>query len=163
MWIGKKFPIPNLKRERKRKMIETFILIGAIAICLLYIVGCIITEIVLNIKYKICQKKFAKIKEKYKDYFDLDNNCRYLNEEIAMLKNRIQDLQLAIRKNLDELPYLIPEDEEKVQQKILEYKYKIKEIKTVLQEKTQQFEDLTKVRDAFRKRISEKENFHDWE
>ena len=144
-------------------MIETFILIGAIAICLLYIVGCIITEIVLNIKYKIWQKKFAKIKEKYKDYFDLDNNCRYLNEEIAMLKNKITDLQLAIRKNLDELPYLIPEDEEKVQQKILEYKYKIKEIKTVLQEKTQQFEDLTKVRDAFRKRISEKENFHDWE
>lgn len=144
-------------------MIETFILIGAIAICLLYIVGCIITEIVLNIKYKIWQKKFAKIKEKYKDYFDLDNNCRYLNEEIAMLKNRIQDLQLAIRKNLDELPYLIPEDEEKVQQKILEYKYKIKEIKTDLQEKTQKFEELTKIRDAFRKRISEKENFYDWE
>lgn len=144
-------------------MIETFILIGAIAICLLYIVGCIITEIVLSIKYKIWQKKFSKIKEKYKDYFDLDNNCRYLNEEIAMLKNRIQDLQLAIRKNLDELPYLIPEDEENAKQKNLEYKYKIKEIKTVLQEKTQQFEDLTRIRDAFRNRIREKENFYDWE
>ena len=163
MRIGKKFPIPNSKEREEEKMIETFIFIGAIVICLLYIVGCIIVDIVLSIKYKIWQKKFSKIKEKYKDYFDLDNNCRYLNEEIAMLKNRIQDLQLAIRKNLDELPYLIPEDEEKVQQKILEYKYKIKEIKTDLQKKTQQFEELTKIRDAFRKRISEKENFHDWE
>lgn len=144
-------------------MIETCIVIGAIAICLLYIVICIITEIVLNIKYKIWQKKFTKIQEKYKDYFDLDNNCRYLNEEIAMLKNKITDLQFTIRKNLDELSYLIPEDEENVKQKNLEYKYKIKEIKTVLQEKTQQFEDLTKIRDAFRNRIREKENFHDWE
>lgn len=144
-------------------MIETFILIGAIAICLLYIAGTIITEIVLSIKYKIWQKKIAKIKEKYKDYFDLDGNCKYLNEEIAILKNRIQDLQFTIRKNLDELPYLIPEDEENTKQKILEYKYKIKETKTVLQEKTQAFEDLTKIRDAFRNRIREKENFYDWE
>lgn len=144
-------------------MIQTFIVIGAIAICLLYIAGCIITDMVLSIKYKIWQKKIAKIKEKYKDYFDLDNNCRYLNEEIAMLKNKITDLQLAIRKNLDELPYLIPEDEENAKQKNLEYKYKIKEIKTVLQEKTQAFEDLTRIRDAFRNRIREKENFYDWE
>ena len=144
-------------------MIETFIFIGAIVICLLYIVGCIIVDIVLSIKYKIWQKKFSKIKEKYKDYFDLDNTCRYLNEEIAMLKNKITDLQLAIRKNLEELPYLIPEDEENAKQKNLEYRYKIKEIKATLQEKTQQFEDLTKMKNALRKRISEKENFYDWE
>ena len=158
-----KIPNPQSKEREEKKMIETFILIGAIAICLLYIVGCIITEIVLNIKYKIWQKKFTKTKEKYKDYFDLDNNCRYLNEEIAMLKNRIQDLQLAIRKNIDELPYLIPEDEENAKQKNLEHKYKIKETKTVLQEKTKQFEDMTKIRDAYRNRIREKENFYDWE
>ena len=144
-------------------MIQTFIVIGAIVICLLYIVGCIITDIVLSIKYKIWQKKFAKIQEKYKDYFDLDDNCRYLNEEIAILKNKITDLQLAIRKNLDELPYLIPEDEENAKQKNLEYRYKIKETKAVLKEKTQEFEELAKVRDAYRNRIREKENFYDWE
>lgn len=144
-------------------MIEAFVCIGAIALCVLYLAICIITDIVLCIKNKIWQKKFTKIKEKYKDYFDLSNSCRYLKEEIAMLKNKITDLQLAIRKNLDELPYLIPEDEENAKQKNLEYKYKIKEIKSTLQEKTQQFEDLTKLKDALRKRISEKENFYDWE
>lgn len=144
-------------------MIETFIFIGAIALYLLYITSCIITEIVFSIKNKIWQKKMSKIQEKYKDYFDLDNSCRYLKEEIAMLKNKITDLQLSIRKNLEELPYLIPEDEENAKQKNLEYKYKIKETKIVLQEKTEQFENLTKVRDAFRKRISEKENFSNWE
>ena len=144
-------------------MIQTFIVIGAIAICLLYIAGIIITDMVLSIKYKFWQRKFAKIQEKYKDYFDLDNNCRYLNEEIAILKNKITDLQLAIRKNLDELPYLIPEDEENAKQKNLEYRYKIKETKAVLKEKTQEFEELAKVRDAYRNRIREKENFYDWE
>ena len=143
-------------------MIE-IIMILIIVLCLLYLCASVINIIIYNIKNKMRQKHFEKIKEKYKDYFDLDNNCRYLNEEIAMLKNKITDLQLAIRKNLDELPYLIPEDEENAKQKNLEYKYKIKEIKTVLQEKTQQFEELIKIREAFRKRISEKENFHDWE
>jgi phosphoglycerate-specific signal transduction histidine kinase len=163
MRIGKKFPIPNSKEREEKKMIEAFIFIGAIALYLLYITSCIIIDIVSSIKYKIWQKKFSKIQEKYKDYFDLDNTCRYLNEEIAMLKNKITDLQLAIRKNLDELPYLIPEDEENAKQKNLEYKYKIKEIKTVLREKTEQFEDLTKIRNAYRNRISEKENFSNWE
>lgn len=144
-------------------MIETCIVIGAIAICMSYIVGCIITDVVVSIKNKIWQKKIAKIKEKYKDYFDLDNNCRYLNEEIGMLKNKITDLRFAIRKNLDELPYLIPEDKEIIQHKNLEYKYKIKETKAVLEEKTQEFEELTKIRDAYRNRIREKENFYDWQ
>ena len=58
-----KIPNPQPKEREEKKMIETFILIGAIAICLLYIVGCIITEIVLNIKYKIWQKKMSKIKK----------------------------------------------------------------------------------------------------
>ena len=142
-------------------MIE-IIMILIIVLCLLYLCTSIINIIIYNIKNKMRQKHFEKIKEKYKDYFDLDNNCRCLNEEIAMLKNKITDLQLAIRKNLDELPYLIPEDEENAKQKNLEYKYKIKEIKIVVQEKTQQFEDLANIRDAFRKRISEQENFYHW-
>lgn len=143
-------------------MIENIIMILIIVLCLLYLCTSIINKIIYNIKNKMRQKHFEKIKEKYKDYFDLDDKCKYLNEEIAMLKNKIADLQLSIRKNLDALHYLTPEDEENAKQKNLEYKYKIKEIKTVLQEKEQEFEDLVKRREAFKQRISEQENFYHW-